>query len=394
MNKQAYKQEVTQELKDILSWWGNHAVDTVNGGFYGKIDNNNTVDEQAAKGAVLNARLLWTYSAAYNLTRTAQYLQMAERAYKYISNYFVDNKYGGIYWTVNYKGEPLDTKKQVYAIAFAVYGLSEYYRASEDIGAKQLAIKLYSDIVKHSYENKYGGYIEAFTREWKEIADLRLSDKDANERKTMNTHLHVLEGFANLYRVWPDAGLKQRVQELIRIFLDHIIDEQTHHLQLFFTDEWTSTHNIISYGHDIEAAWLVQEAAEIIQDHALAEEVKQRSVMVAEAAAKGVDKDGGMWHEKDVAKDHLVKEKHWWPQAEAMVGFYNAYQVSNDEKYLQHSINSWQFIKQYLKDNKHGEWYWGINENYSLMQEEDKAGLWKCPYHNSRACIEIINRIP
>ena len=394
MDKAQYKQEVTQELKDILNWWTTHAGDTVNGGFFGKIDNNNTVDEQAPKGAVLNARLLWTYSAAYNLTHTAQYLQMAERAFKYINNYFVDNKFGGIYWTVNYKGEPLDTKKQVYAIAFAVYGLSEYYRASEDIGAKQLAIKLYSDIVKHSYENKYGGYIEAFTREWKEIADLRLSDKDANERKTMNTHLHVLEGFANLYRVWPDAGLKQRVQELIRIFLDHIIDKQTHHLQLFFTDEWSSTHHIISYGHDIEAAWLVQEAAEIIQDHALAEEVKQRSVLVAEAAAKGLDKDGGMWHETDVVKNHLVKEKHWWPQAEAMVGFFNAYQISTDENYLQRSLDSWQFIRQYLKDKKQGEWYWGINEDYTLMQGEDKAGLWKCPYHNSRACIEIINRIP
>ena len=394
MDKQQYKQEVTQELKDILSWWTTHAVDMVHGGFYGKIDNNNNADEQAPKGAVLNARMLWTFAAAYNLTRTAQYLQMAERAYKYISNYFTDNKYGGIYWTVNYKGEPLDTKKQVYAIAFAIYGLSEYFRASEDIGAKQLAIKLYSDIVKHSYDDKQGGFIEAFTREWEEIAHLRLSDKDANERKTMNTHLHVLEGFANLYRVWPDAALRQRIHQLIRIFLDRIIDRQTHHLRLFFTDDWTSTHNIISYGHDIEAAWLVLEAAEIIQDHALVEEVKHQSVLIAEAASKGLDEDGGMWHEKDITSNHLVKEKHWWPQSEAMVGFYNAYQLTGDEKYLQHSISSWQFIKQYLKDKKQGEWYWGVKEDHSLMQGEDKAGLWKCPYHNSRACIEIINRIP
>ncbi|WP_207495803.1 AGE family epimerase/isomerase [Aridibaculum aurantiacum] len=391
MTKQEYKAEVQEELKNILDYWMKHTVDVANGGFVGRVNNDNEVDVKAPKGSVLNSRLLWTFSAAYNLNKNVQYLQMAERAYKYIRNYFIDKKFGGVYWTVDHRGDALDTKKQVYALSFAIYGLSEYAKAAEDNDAKELAISLYKDILKHSYDSKYGGYIEAYTREWQEIEDLRLSDKDANEKKTMNTHLHVLEGFANLYRVWPDAGLKEKIAELIHNFLDHIIDKETNHLRLFFSEDWTSKGNMVSYGHDIEAAWLVHEAAEIIQDHNLVQALKEKAKTLADAAARGLDKDGGLWYEKE--GEHLVKEKHWWPQAEAMVGFYNAYQVSDEEDYLQKSIASWQFIKRHIKDHNKGEWYWGVTEDYSIMEGQDKAGLWKCNYHNGRACIEIINRI-
>lgn len=388
-----YRHEIHQELENILTYWIKNTVDLRNGGFYGKIDNANKIDEKASKGAVLNSRILWTFSAAYNFTHKPAYLQTAERAFKYLTRYFIDKEFGGVYWTVDYRGNPADTKKQIYALSFAVYGLSEYYYASEDERAKQSAISLYNLIVDRSYDKINGGYIEALTRDWKEINDLRLSARDFNEKKSMNTHLHVLEGFANLYKIWPDETLKQRIAELIHIFLDHIIDKETNHLILFFDEEWNAKSNIISYGHDIEAAWLVQEAAEIIQDEELIEKVKTRSVKVAQAAAKGLDEDGGLWYEKDVSANHLIKEKHWWPQAEAMVGFYNAYQVTADKSFLEMSINSWTFIKQYLLDSKHGEWYWGVKEDYSVMEGEDKAGLWKCPYHNGRACLEILKRI-
>ncbi|MDB5247518.1 MAG: N-acyl-D-glucosamine 2-epimerase [Segetibacter sp.] len=387
-----YRQEMEQELKNILAFWMEHTLDFTNGGFYGKIDNDNKIYPDAPKGSVLNSRILWTFSAAYNYTNKTVYLQTAERAFKYISNYFVDKKSGGVYWSVDKRGDPLDTKKQIYALAFAVYGLSEYYLASEDEKAKQLSIDLYKAIVSHSYDKINGGYIEALTRDWKEIGDLRLSAKDSNEKKSMNTHLHVLEGFANLYRIWPDPTLKQKIVELIHIFLDHIIDPVSNHLILFFDEKWNGKSAIISYGHDIEAAWLIQEAAELIHDDALLQKVKLRSVKVAEAAERGLDKDGGLWYEKEA--DHLVKEKHWWPQAEAMVGFYNAYQLTADSSFLGKSLNSWRFIQRYLLDKKDGEWYWGVKEDYSVMEGEDKAGLWKCPYHNGRACLEILKRVP
>jgi mannobiose 2-epimerase len=388
-----YKIELQQELENILAYWIKYTVDYKYGGFVGSIDNDNNTDEKAEKGSVLNSRILWSFSATYNVTRQPQYLQMAERAYKYISAYFTDKEFGGVYWTVDYRGAPLDTKKRIYALAFTVYGLSEYYKASADEEAKELAISLYQTIVAKSYDETNGGYIEALARDWSEIEDIRLSTKDANERKSMNTHLHVLEGFANLYRIWPAETLKQRIVELIYIFLNHIIDANTSHLHLFFDDEWNVKGDIQSYGHDIEAAWLVQEAAEIIRDEKLIEEVKHRSVKIADAAARGLDGDGGLWYEYNGDEKYLVKEKHWWPQAEAMVGYFNAWQTTGVDGYLERSLSNWKFVRNYILNKEKGEWYWGVTDNYEVMQGQDKVGIWKCPYHNSRACIEIIRRI-
>ena len=388
-----YKHEMQQELENILAYWLKYTIDVKHGGFVGRVDNDNNVDSEWPKGSVLNSRILWSFSSAYNTTGKVHYLQAAERAYKYITRYFIDKEFGGVYWSVDYKGNPLDTKKQIYALSFAVYGLSEYYLACKDEEAKKFAIDLYKTIVKYSYDKTNGGYIEALTRDWKEIGDLRLSAKDANEKKSMNTHLHVLEGFANLYKAWPDEGLKQHIVELINIFLNHIIDPNTNHLNLFFDEQWNSRANIVSYGHDIEAAWLIQEAAEIIHDDELFEKVKQRSLKIADAAAKGLDKDGGLWYEYDVSEDHLIKEKHSWPQAEAMVGYLNAWQISGDEEYLQKSLSSWKFVKNYILNKDKGEWYWGVTDSYAFMPNQDKVGIWKCPYHNSRACMEIVKRL-
>ena len=195
-----------------------------------------------------------------------------------------------------------------------------------------------------------------------------------------------------LYRIWPDEVLKNKIEELIHIFLDHIIDKKSHHLVLFFDEKWNPKSNIISYGHDIEAAWLIQEAAEIIQNKNLIEKIKIHSIQLANAAAEGLDKDGGLWYEYEVEEKNLIKEKHSWPQAESMIGFFNAWQLTGDEDFLEKSFGSWKFIQQHILDKKNGEWFWGVKENYSVMNE-DKVGPWKCPYHNSRACIELIKRI-
>ena len=387
-----YRQEAAQELKGILDYWQARTLDHQQGGFVGRIDNEGRVYADAPKGSVLNSRILWTFSAAYNETGKKDYLQVAERAFRYLADHFIDKEFGGVYWTVDHRGAPLDTKKQIYALSFAIYGLSEYYKGSQSEEAKSLAIELYKAIVAHSYDPQYGGYIEALARDWKELEDLRLSDKDANEKKSMNTHLHVLEGFTNLYRIWPDSGLKEKLVELIQLFLDHIIDAHTHHLILFFDEQWNSKSSIVSYGHDIEAAWLLQEAAEVVGDEALLQQVKDRSVLIAAAAAKGLDEDGGLWYEWDGAEQHLVKEKHWWPQGEAMVGFFNAWQNTGDEAFLKASLDSWRFTKEHIIDKQNGEWFWGVKEDYSIMNE-DKVGLWKCPYHNGRACIEIMRRV-
>lgn len=388
-----YKSEMEQELENILSYWMKHTIDEKNGGFAGKIDHYENVYEDAPKGSVLNSRILWTFSAACNLTQNKKYLPVAERAFQYLTEKFIDKEYGGVYWTVDYNGNPLETKKQIYALSFAVYGLSEFYKATKNETAKHFAISLYNDIIQYSYDKKNGGYIEAFSRQWKEMSVLQLSAKDANERKSMNTHLHVLEGFANLYTIWPHQILKQQLAELVNIFDEHIISTKTGHLLLFFDDEWNGKSQMISYGHDIEASWLIQEATYLLKNDLLLLKMKNKSVALANAASEGLDEDGGLWYEYDNAKQKLIKEKHWWVQAEAMVGFFNAWQITNDEKYLNQSLQSWQFVKKYMLDTASGEWYWGVDENYLSMKNEDKVGIWKCPYHNSRACMEIIRRI-
>ncbi len=389
----SYQVSMQQELKNILAYWLTYTPDEMHGGFYGKINHDNTIDKEAAKGSVLNSRILWAFSAAFNLTGNKEYLHLATRAYEYFTSHFIDKTYGAVYWTVNYTGKPLDTKKQTYATAFAIYALSEYHKCSTNPEVIDEAKKLYRTMMEHSYDSVYGGYQEAFARDWSDLPDKRLSDKDANENKSMNTQLHVIEAFANLYSIWPDKTLKNNIEELLHFFSTIIINPKNNHLCLFFEDDWTVKSNMVSYGHDIEAAWLLLEAAAIIKNENYIEQFKKIAVQMADAAAKGLDSDGGLWYEYEPTADHLIKQKHSWPQAEAMVGFFNAWQISGEEKYLRCSLKSWGFTQQYIIDKTGGEWVWGVYEDYSIMNKEDKVGVWKCPYHNSRACIEIIKRI-
>ncbi len=388
-----YKKEVQQELLNILEYWMAFCVDEEKGGFYGKVDNSNVADMNAGKGSVLNARILWTFSAALQKENNPAYSAIAYRAFTYILDHFYDAAFGGVYWLVDAAGNPYNTKKQVYAIAFCLYGMSEYYAATKNERALEISIELFNTIEQHSYDAQYKGYFEAFARNWGSLDDLRLSAKDANEKKTMNTHLHIIEAYCNLYKIWPDENLKYKITSLLEIFDAHIINKNTGHLELFFDEQWNVKPDVISYGHDIEAAWLLLECAEIIDDASWIEKFKIHSVAITKAAAEGLDKDGGLWYEYEPAKDHLVKEKHWWPQAEAMIGFFNAWQLTGDEVFLQRSYKNWQFTKQHIIDKQKGEWFWGVKDDYSLMQGEDKAGFWKCPYHNARACMELVKRM-
>lgn len=388
----AYKAEMLQELKAILDYWNNYSVDQEQGGFYGSVNAENIPDKSSPRGIVLNSRILWAFSAASSYSKDPSCLATATRAFEYIINYFLDHEHGGVYWSVDNEGKLLDGRKQIYGLAFCMYGMTEYYKVTGDGMALHIAKDLFDYIEKYSYDKIKDGYIEAFTREWASMDDLRLSEKDDNEKKTANTHLHVVEAYANLYMVWPDTLLKEKISGLLNIFDKYFINKDNYHLNLFANEDWELKSTLQSYGHDIETSWLLLQCAEISNDTLQQERFKKLSLYMADASVEGLDNDGGLWYEYDPSTRHLIKEKHSWPQAEAMIGFFNAYQLSGNETYLQKSLNNWQFIKQHIKDNKKGEWFWGVNEDYSIMQK-DKAGFWKCPYHNSRACMEIIRRI-
>ncbi len=387
-------EELRIELEhDILPYWSEGMPDIDLGGFYGQRDGHDKLHEEAAKGAILHARILWTFSAAYRIFKKEKYLEMAVRAKEFILNHFWDNEFGGIYWSVAHDGKPLDTKKQFYAIGFAIYGLSEFNRATGDQSALDKAIELFEVIEKYSFDKELNGYIEACTREWGEISDMRLSLKDANEKKTMNTHLHILEPYANLYRVWKSPALKAQLKNLVEIFIDKIVNCETGHLQLFFNDNWESKSPAISYGHDIEAVWLIHEAAEVLDDKELLQRVRSVIPQIAVAATEGLQPDGSLIYEFDPATGHTDADRHWWVQAEAMVGYFDMWQLTQENFYLEKVINCWNYIKSHLLDKTSGEWYWSIKSDGSINISDDKAGFWKCPYHNGRMCMEIFERI-
>lgn len=387
------RKEMEEELTaDILPFWINKMTDKINGGFYGRITGTGILIPEAEKGAILNARILWTFSSAYRVLKNDEYLAVATRAKRVIIDDFYDKEYGGIFWSLDYKGKPLETKKQIYALGFAIYGLSEYHRATGDEEALDYAIRLFESIEEHSFDSVKNGYREALTREWGEIADMRLSDKDENERKTMNTHLHILEPYTNLFRVWKDQRLKEQLRNLIEIFTDKILNIKTGHLELFFNDDWESKCRIVSYGHDIEASWLIHEAALALGDKAVLEKVEPLVEYIAAASDEGLASDGSMVYETFLNKDRTDTERHWWVQAENVVGHANLYQYFDDEVAMQKAFRCWEFIKRHLIDYENGEWHWSVRADGSVNTGDDKAGFWKCPYHNGRMCLEIIER--
>lgn len=387
------KDKLKAELEErILPFWAERMQDP-EGGFYGRIDGKGRLDATAPRGAILNARILWTFSSACRVLGDKRYLEVADKAYNYIRDHFIDKEYGGVYWSLDADGKPLEDKKQFYAIAFTIYALAEYSRVCSDPSVLDLAVSLYRDIETHSLDADGKGYLEACTREWGEIADMRLSDKDQNDARTMNTHLHILEAYAGLYRVWKTPEMKASLRRVIDIFLDRIIREDGH-LGLFFGEDWTPHSTAFSYGHDIETSWLLYEAAEVLGESDVIERMKAVSTKMAVAALEGFTAEGGMEYEYDPADGHRNPSRDWWVQAETVVGCVNQYQLTSDKTWLEKAGAQWDFIEKYILCPD-GEWYWGVTPcdgGFTPDTDNDRAGFWKCPYHNGRMCMEIIER--
>jgi len=379
--------------KYILPFWRNHSMDHESGGFFGQINNDMSIVREAEKGLILNARILWTFSAVYKKFNQKPDLELAHRAYNYINSYFNDSHYGGYYWSLNRDGSPKETKKQIYAQAFVIYALSEYYKITGDHLILKKAIDLFHLIEENSFDKMKNGYIEARSREWKEMADIRLSEKDMNEKKSMNTHLHILEAYANLYLVWKDPFLKKQLENLIRLFAGKIIDQNDSHQILFFDDDWNPRSSIISFGHDIETSWLLHKAALISENLELMNSITQLSIRMCEAIKKGLSPKGALYYESDRKRKHQEHEIEWWAQAEGVVGYLNAYSLTRNPDYLDIALGMTRFIENYIVDKKNGEWFFRVTEEGEPILSHEKAGFWKCPYHNTRMCLELLHRI-
>jgi mannobiose 2-epimerase len=401
-----YKNKFSQELDNILSWWKDHAVERNGDGFYGAADLEGKPVPDANKSCVLNARILWTFAAAAKMLGNEVYKGMAERAFRVISEKFTDHEHGGFYMELSPENNVASDIKHTYAQAFVIYALSKYYELEPSSGLMDTIQTVYFLLEEKTRDKQNQGYVEAFSRDWQPIEENRMADN--NEPRSMNTHLHVMEAYAALYRVWKDNGVKERLRGLLDLFIKNIIRDNGH-LGIFFDEDFNETESskgICSFGHDIEAAWLLLEASEILGDEGIISAMKKISLQMADAVEReGVDKDGGLFLESVRFGSHVRTNKHWWLQAENLVGFMNAFELTGDEKYWETVKLSWDFIDRYVIDHDRGEWYTKVRRlgvPFLTEPEDDpspyyrndwKIDPWKCPYHNGRAMMEMVSRI-
>lgn len=368
----ASAQQVLEE--NILAYWLK-LRDLKRGGFYGQVTGDEVLVPDAPRGGILNARILWTFSSAYRILRKPEYLEAAQEAKRYIETHFIDREQGGAFWSVTADGEPLDTHKQFYAQAFMLYAFSEYIRATGDLSVLLTAEAFFRVLENYGRDRTYGGYVEAASRDWKPLTDMRLSDKDENTVKSQNTNLHVLEAYTNYYRIAPTPVVREALLSLIDTFQRHII-LPSGHLGLFFDEQWNPTNDHYSAGHDIECSWLLKEAADVLGINC-----DETVLMLAKTAQEGLYPDGS------------IGERTWWEEAEAVVGFLNLWQITNDQSPMELALRTYSYIQDVLIDRTHGEWFWEVSPDGTPNRREDKAGFWKCPYHNSRMCYELIERL-
>ncbi len=383
--------ETTQNLKEnILPFWMDKVVDPA-GGFYGMVLNDGTPIPGADKGAVLNARILWTFSQAYRLYALEAYRQMADRAAAYYVSHFVDPVYGGVFWSLNGDGGIKNPIKQTYAAAFGIYGLAEHFRATGCQKSLQTAIAIYQTLEERVHDKVGLGYIESFPRDYTR-EPIKGVDGQASASKTMNTHIHVLEAFTTLYQVWPNEGLKANLRELLQLLSTGLYSPQRHHLILFCDDDWHPVGGEIdSYGHDIETAWLMCEAAAVVGDPVLEAKVQAQALEMTETALKeGVNAEGAMRYEK--MDGEYSRRMAWWPQCETIIGAVNAWQLTGKKTFFEAAQRNWEYVKAHFVDETHGGWYKGVTED-GKPTREPKVSEWNCPYHNSRMAFELSRRL-
>ncbi|MBS4219274.1 AGE family epimerase/isomerase [Bacillus sp. FJAT-49711] len=384
------KNEVAIELTEhILPFWL-RLLDPEYGGMYGLVDYDLNLDKNADKGGIVTARFLWTFSAAYRETGRQEYLDAATMLFRFLKEKVYDHEFAGLYWLVDYKGNPKDARKHIYTQSFGVYSCSEYYLASKDEEAIELAKTLYYLIEENGFNRENNAYREEFDREWNEQPNQMLSDNELLADITMNTHIHVLEAYTTLYKAWPAPELKERIENLLHILHKNIYLQESKFLGVFFDKSWNNLIDLKSFGHDIEASWLIDEAIKTIGIHH--PKYNQMVIDIAYNIADcAIEEDGSLINEQ--VNDEIDRTRVWWVQAEAAVGFYNAYERTGDEKFLKLVNGLWNYIKNNIIDQReNGEWYWAVDPE-GIPEIMNIVDPWKASYHNSRFCLEFMKRV-
>ena len=375
-------------LSDIIPFW-QRLRDEEYGGFYGYMGYDLAIDKKAVKGCILNSRILWFFSNAYLLLKDEQLLKDAGHAFKFLKDHCLDKENGGIYWSLTYAGKPEDTTKHTYNQAFAIYALSSYYDASKDEQALKIAQELYR-MIETKCKDEYG-YLEAFNIRFEPAENDKLSENGVMAEKTMNTLLHVFEAYTELYRVTHDEKVADNIRYMLDLVADKVYNSKIGRQEVFFDRTWNTLIDLYSYGHDIEAAWLIDRGLEVLGDDTYTAKLSPITKTITENIYKRAYIDHSLVNE---AENGVVDTTRiWWVQAEAVVGFLNGYQKSPEHKeYLEAAEDIWGYIRDYLVDKRCSEWYWALDENRKPL-EKPIVEPWKCPYHNGRMCFEVIRRI-
>lgn len=384
-----FRQEIQQELENhIIPFWDS-LCDYERGGFYGYMDSALNLDKNAPKGVILHSRILWFYSNCYLVLGREDCLEKAKHAFDFLSKYCVDRENGGVYWMVNADGTVNDDLKHTYCQSFFVYAMSSYYDASGDQAALDLAMSVF-DVIESKCTDEVA-YLEAQSREFQLVPNDFLSENDIMADKTMNTVLHLIEAYTELYRVSEEQRVLDRLKFLLDLTYDKIYDKENSKLLVFFDREMNVLGDIYSYGHDIEATWLLDRACDIIKDPALTDKISSMNKKIAANIAAVAYENGALNNE--CVNGEVNKWRVWWVQAEAVVGFLNAVQRYGNPKYREISETIWQYIKSNIVDKREGgEWHSQVDENGNYADFKPVVEPWKCPYHNGRMCLEVIKR--
>ncbi len=378
------KKHLTEE---ILPFW-KKLEDTEWGGFYGLTDHEMQTDKDADKGVILHSRILWFFSNAYMTLSDREDLYYADRAFEFLSSKCVDKELGGVYWSVTRRGEPADTTKHTYNQAFAIYALSAYYQASGNRESLDLAYRIF-DVIEHKCSDG-DGYLEAFDKSFRPTGNDKLSENGVEAGRTMNTLLHVMEAYTELYRVGKNSEVLTRLRRVLDILEKKVYNRRLRRLEVFFDLDMHSLIDLHSYGHDIEASWLLDRALEVMGDPMLRARLSPISAALAEHVFERAFLEEYLFNECENGRDD--KAVIWWVQAEAMVGFANAYEKSRGREYLEAVEKLWGFVKEHVIDRRSGEWFYRLDETLTPDKSKELAGPWKCPYHNGRMCFELLRR--
>lgn len=381
------KSEIKDHLvNDIIPFWKSLRDDEY-GGYFGYMDYDLNIDKKAVKGCILNSRITWFFSNAYTLLGDETLLLEAKHGYEFMKKYCLDRENGGIFWAINYDGTPNDTMKHTYNQGFAIYALSSYYEASKDSEALSLAMDIFATIEAKCRDKN--GYMEAFDREFNVIDNDALSENGVMASKTMNTLLHIVEGYTELYRVSKNLLVKEKLHEILDTFSEKIYNPKLHRQEVFFDASYHSIIDLYSYGHDIETAWLIDRTVDVLGEEKYRKLIYPITSDLAEAIYE-VAFDGHSLPAE--AERGIVKEARvWWVQAETLLGFLNAYRKNPKElKYLDATYAIWDYIKNHVIDRRTGEWYPELFKDSTPDPTKPIVEPWKCPYHNGRMCMEVL----